>query len=109
MDLTPASIASATLISSILYVQRNTTGSEFEELATWLAMSCSKTAVATLLRVSWNSIGPIISRMKEELDPDPAKRFKGLVISVGVDETSYKKGHMYITVVINHDTGFRAT
>lgn len=77
---------------------------EFEELAAWLAMNCSKTAVAKLLRISWNSIGPIISRMKKELDPDPSRRFKDLV-SIGVDETSYKKGHKYITVVINHDTG----
>lgn len=77
---------------------------EFEELATWLAMNCSKAAVASLLRISWNTIGPIISRMKNKLDPDPSKRFVGLV-NIGVDETSYKKGHKYITVVINHDTG----
>jgi len=77
---------------------------EFEELATWLAMNCSKTAVASMLRISWNTIGPIISRMKNKLDPDPSKRFVGLV-NIGVDETSYKKGHKYITVVINHDTG----
>ena len=77
---------------------------EFEELAAWLALNCSKTAVASLLRVSWNTIGPIISRMKKELDPDPSKRFAGLV-NIGVDETSYKKGHKYITVIINHDTG----
>lgn len=42
--------------------------------------------------------------MKKELDPDPSERFKGLV-NIGVDETSYKKGHKYITVVINHGTG----
>jgi len=77
---------------------------EFEELATWLSLSCTKTAVATLLRISWNTIGPIISRMRAELDSNPAARFEGLV-RIGVDETSYKKGHKYITVVINHDTG----
>ena len=43
--------------------------------------------------------------MKNKLDPDPSKRFVGLV-NIGVDETNfYKKGHKYITVVINHDTG----
>ena len=77
---------------------------EFEELATWLSLSCTKTTVSSLLRTSWNSIGPIISRMRAELDPDPASRFENLV-RIGVDETSYKKGHKYITVVINHDTG----
>ena len=77
---------------------------EFEELATWLSLSCTKTAVASLLRISWNTIGPVISRMRAELDANPAARFAGLV-RIGVDETSYKKGHKYITVVINHDTG----
>lgn len=77
---------------------------EFEELATWLSLSCTKTAVASLLRISWNTIGPVISRMRAELDTNPAARFAGLV-RIGVDETSYKKGHKYITVVINHDTG----
>ena len=42
--------------------------------------------------------------MRAELDANPAARFAGLV-RIGVDETSYKKGHKYITVVINHDTG----
>lgn len=77
---------------------------EFEEQATWLSLNGSKTTVSRFIRISWNTIGPIISRMKDELDPDPAKRFEGLV-NIGVDETSYKKGHKYITVVINHDTG----
>ena len=77
---------------------------EFEELATWLSLSCTKSAVAALLRISWNTIGPIISRMRAALDSAPAARFEGLS-RIGVDETSYKKGHKYITVVINHDTG----
>lgn len=29
--------------------------------------------------------------------------FDGLV-NIGIDETSYKKGHKYMTEVINHDT-----
>lgn len=77
---------------------------EFEELATWLSLSCTKTSIAALLRISWNTIGPIISRMRAELDPTPATRFDGLS-RIGVDETSYKKGRKYITVVVNHDTG----
>lgn len=77
---------------------------DFERLVTWLAMTCSKTAVASLMRVSWNSVGPIISRMRNELDTDPSARLANLS-RIGVDETSYKKGHRYITVVIDHDTG----
>ena len=32
-----------------------------------------------------------------------SSRFDGLV-NIGIDETSYKKGHKYMAVVINHDT-----
>ena len=32
-------------------------------------------------------------------------RFDGLV-KIGIDETSYKKGHKYITIVINHESAF---
>ena len=38
-----------------------------------------KTAASSLLRISWNTIGPIISRMRAELDANPAARFVGLV------------------------------
>jgi transposase len=37
------------------------------------------------------------------LEPTPEGRLEGLV-NIGIDETSYKKGHKYITVVVNHDT-----
>lgn len=74
---------------------------EFEELAAWLSLVCTKTAVAALLRISWNTIGSIISRVRADLDVNPSERFDGLA-RIGVDETSYKKGHKYITTVINH-------
>ena len=73
-------------------------------MVAYLAANCSKKATAQLMRISWNSVGPICKRMKGRLDTDPAKRFEGLK-SIGVDETSYKKGHKYITIVVNHDTG----
>ena len=31
------------------------------------------------------------------------KRYDGLV-NIGIDETSYRKGHKYVTTVVNHDT-----
>lgn len=77
---------------------------DFEQAVAWLAIECSKKAVAHLMRISWNSVGPIISRVKEALDPSPEKRFDNLK-RIGIDETSYKKGHKYITVVVDHDTG----
>ena len=77
---------------------------EFEQLTAWLAMNCSRTVVAGFMRIAWNTVGPIISRVRKDIDPDPSSRFDGLV-NIGVDETSYRKGHKYITVVVNHDNG----
>jgi transposase len=48
-------------------------------------------------------VGVIIARVvadaRSERDP-----FEGLV-RIGIDEISYKRGHRYLTVVVDHDTG----
>lgn len=77
---------------------------KFEQMTAWLAIHCSKTAVASLMRISWNTVGPIIERVEKDLNINPASRFDNLK-RIGVDETSYRKGHKYITTVVNHDTG----
>ena len=77
---------------------------EFEHMAAWLSLNCSRKMVARFMRIAWNTVGPIISRVRDDIDFDPKSRFDDLV-NIGVDETSYKKGHKYITVVVNHDTG----
>ena len=38
-----------------------------------------------------------------DIEPEISRRLDGLV-NIGIDETSYKKGHKYITIVVNHDT-----
>ena len=38
-----------------------------------------KTATSSLLRIFWNTIGPLVSRMRAELDANPAARFVRLV------------------------------
>ena len=77
---------------------------DFEQTVAWLSLHCSKTVVSAFMRINWRTVGEIIGRIKDRLDPDPKARFNGLV-NIGVDETSYKKGHKYITVIVNHDTG----
>ncbi|UNT97462.1 transposase [Allobaculum mucilyticum] len=42
------------------------------------------------------------SQKVKEIDPD--KKFENLEV-IGVDETSYRKGHTYITTVVNQQTG----
>lgn len=77
---------------------------EFEHMVAWLSLNCSRKMVSSFMRIAWNTVGPIISRVRKDVDFAPSRRFDGLV-NIGVDETSYKKGHKYITVIVNHDTG----
>lgn len=74
----------------------------FEDTAVWMSLHLSRKAVSEYLRVSWDTVGPMVSRVERETRPGD-KRYDGLV-KIGIDETSYKKGHKYITIVINHDT-----
>lgn len=74
----------------------------FEDTAVWMSLHLSRKAVSEFLRVSWDTVGPMVSRVEKETRSGK-DRFDGL-IKIGIDETSYKKGHKYITVVINHET-----
>jgi len=75
----------------------------FEDTVAWLATHTAKTVVSELMRIEWHTVGGICSRVYKELESQSASRFDALV-NIGIDETSYKKGHKYLTVVINHDT-----
>lgn len=75
----------------------------FEETVTWLAVHAAKTVVAELMRIEWHTVGALCSRIYNELERRTPSRFDDLV-NIGIDETSYKKGHKYMTVVVNHDT-----
>ena len=75
----------------------------FELQIAWLARRAVRTTVATLMRIAWNTVGNIIRCVKNFLEPDETVRFNNLK-NIGVDETSYKKGYKYITMVVNLDT-----
>ena len=49
------------------------------------------------------TVGRCVNRTLHDLEPERSRRLDGLV-NIGIDETSYKKGHKYITVIVNHDT-----
>ena len=66
-------------------------------------MHLSKSDVADIMRINWRTVGDIIRKEKERLEPDSHVRCKDLKM-IGIDETSYKKGHNYLTVIVNHDT-----
>ena len=76
---------------------------DFAFSAAWMVKGgLSKKKVAELLRIDWDTVGRLVDLVWRELEPDVKKRFDGLV-RIGIDETSYRKGHSYITVVVNHD------
>jgi transposase len=75
---------------------------DFEDLVGWLATTMDKTALCRLVRIDWDTTGRIIERvMADGLDPN---RLDNLFVA-GVDEVSWRKGHSYLTLVSNHDTG----
>lgn len=75
----------------------------FDAQVAWLATQASKTAVTQLMRIAWRTVGAIITRVWAEVEAG-TDRFAG-VRRIGIDEISYKRGHKYLTVVVDHDTG----
>lgn len=73
----------------------------FDDTVAWLAVQCSKTAVSELMRVAWRTVGSIITRVLADIDAT-VDRFDGLT-RIGIDEIAYKRGHRYLTVVVDHD------
>ena len=75
----------------------------FDDTAAWLVTHCSKSAVRDLLRVAWRTVGSIVTRVVADAEAS-TDRFADLR-RIGIDEISYKRGHKYLTVVVDHDSG----
>ena len=75
----------------------------FDDQVAWLVTHTAKSTVCELMRIAWRTVGSIIARVVDDgrSAHDP---FDGLV-RVGIDEISYKKGHRYLTIVVDHDSG----
>ena len=75
----------------------------FDDMAAWLATHCAKSAVEGLMRVAWRTVGSIVTRVAADARAatDPLDK----LVRIGIDEISYKKGHKYLVVVVDHDTG----
>lgn len=67
-----------------------------------MAAECSKSATAHLMRTSWRTIGAIVERVVADRDR-AIDRLAGLP-RIGIDEISHRKGHKYMTVVVDHDS-----
>ena len=55
------------------------------------------------MRIAWRTVGSIVARVSADIDAG-VDRLAGLR-RIGIDEISYKRGHRYLTVVVDHDSG----
>ena len=71
-------------------------------IRSWLVTHTSKTAVMELMRIAWRTVGAIAGRVVNDARTahDP---FDGLS-RIGIDEISFRRGHKYLMVVVDHDT-----
>ena len=90
-------------VAAVPWARHNTGHTrDFDDTVAWLAVQTSKTAVTQLMRIAWRSVGAIITRVSADIDAR-VDRLEGLR-RIGIDEISYKRGHRYLTVVVDHDT-----
>ena len=77
---------------------------DFETAVTWLTLHATIQDVSEFYRIKWDTVGSITRRVQKALENAAPSRFDNLE-QIGIDETSYKKGHKYMTVIVNHKTG----
>jgi len=76
----------------------------FDDQVAWLAVRTSKTAVEALMRIAWRTVGAIVARVAADAQVGVDRG--ATLRRIGIDEISYKRGHKYLTVVVDHDTGY---
>ena len=76
---------------------------DFDLTVGWLATYLPRSTVSEYMRIDWETVGRCVHRTLNDIEPERSRRLDNL-INIGIDETSYKKGHKYITVIVNHDT-----
>jgi transposase len=74
----------------------------FETRVAYMAAKSPTNLVSKLYRIKWGTVGNCVKRVKEYLKLDEVCLDK--LKKIAIDETSYRKGHKYITVVQNLET-----
>jgi transposase len=75
----------------------------FEDTCAWLAAHTALSVLTVFLRIAWRTVAAIVTRVVAD-GRDTNDLLSGLV-KVGIDEIAYRKGHRYLTVVVDHATG----
>lgn len=73
---------------------------DFENQIAYLSLTQTLKDASKTLRIAWNTCGSVIKRVLNDVEPNIEDRWNGLE-EIGVDETSYKKGHKYITIIVD--------
>ncbi len=74
---------------------------DFENLVAYKAQGTDATRVAKDMRISWDTVGKIVSRVVDRLRAAGDDLLDDLA-SIGLDDLSYRKGHQYISIVVDH-------
>jgi transposase len=75
---------------------------DFNNEIAWMVCRMSKTAVALFEDIDWRTVGNCVKAAHDRIEPDITIRMHDLR-RICVDETSYRKGFAYITVVYDMD------
>ena len=75
---------------------------QFDDQVTWLARCMDKTATCVFAGISWRTVGRIIERVvRRRKNPVDLAKLR----AIAVDELSFRKGHRYLTLVTDLDSG----
>lgn len=75
----------------------------FEDQTAWMTTRTDRTSVSGLMRIAWATVGRIVVRVADE-----ARSRRDMLAGlrrIGIDEVSFRKGHRYLTIVVDHDSG----
>lgn len=75
----------------------------FEDTCAWLAAHTALSVLTVFLRIAWRTVAAIVARVVAD-GRDTNDLLAGLS-RIGIDEIAYRKGHRYLTVVVDHGTG----
>jgi transposase len=74
----------------------------FEMQVAHMAANAPTNLVSKKYRIKWGTVGSCVSRVQKHIWP--AENRKRRLKRLAIDETSYKKGYKYITIVLDLDT-----
>jgi len=76
----------------------------FDMQVAYCAAKLPTNFVARKYRIKWGTVGNCVKRVQKNVSCFKPQNFKNLR-KIGIDETSYLKGHKYLTTVQNLETG----